>query len=90
MTGDDDCLVLALPLIGQEIPSFPPSIVAKLEMGMSDENENRSGQANRMDEAFCARMRAAIEAGLERRRLVSSPRRELTIQNTSQQSIPVA
>jgi hypothetical protein len=66
MTGDDDCLVLALPLIGQEIPYFPPSIVAKLEMGMSDENENRSGQANRMDEAFCARMRAAIEAGLER------------------------
>ena len=35
-------------------------------MGMSDENENQSGLANRMDEAFCARMRAAIEAGVER------------------------
>jgi hypothetical protein len=34
-------------------------------MGMSDYNENQSRLANRMDEAFCARMRAAIEAGLE-------------------------
>ena len=34
-------------------------------MGMSDENENRSGLAKRMDDAFRARMRAAIEAGLE-------------------------
>jgi hypothetical protein len=32
---------------------------------MSDDNEIQS-RLNRMDEAFCARMRAAIEAGLER------------------------
>ena len=32
---------------------------------MSDYNENQSRLANRMDEAFCARLRAAIEAGLE-------------------------
>ena len=34
-------------------------------MGMSDENEIRSRLMTRMDDAFCARMRAAIEAGLE-------------------------
>ena len=34
-------------------------------MGMSDYNENQSRLMTRMDEAFCARMRAAIEAGLE-------------------------
>jgi hypothetical protein len=39
-----------------------------------------------MDEAFCARMRLAIEAGLEVRRLVSSPRLGPEIQNTFQQS----
>jgi hypothetical protein len=33
-------------------------------MGMSDDSEIQS-RTNRMDEAFCARMRAAIEAGLE-------------------------
>jgi hypothetical protein len=33
-------------------------------MGMSDDNEIQSRQA-RMDDAFCARMRKAIEAGLE-------------------------
>jgi hypothetical protein len=33
-------------------------------MGMSDENEIQS-RVNRMDGAFCARMRAAIELGLE-------------------------
>ena len=33
-------------------------------MGMSEDNEIQS-RANRMDDAFCARMRAAIEAGLE-------------------------
>ena len=33
---------------------------------MSDENENRSGLAKRMDDAFRTRMHAAIEAGLER------------------------
>ena len=34
-------------------------------MGMSDYNENQSRLMTRMDDAFCARMRAAIEAGLE-------------------------
>jgi len=33
-------------------------------MGMSDENEIRS-RVTRMDNAFCVRMGAAIEAGLE-------------------------
>ena len=33
-------------------------------MGMSDDNEI-SRLTNRMDDAFCVRMRAAIEAGLE-------------------------
>jgi hypothetical protein len=33
-------------------------------MGMSDDNE-RQRLTHRMDDAFCARMRAAIEAGLE-------------------------
>ena len=33
-------------------------------MGMGDNNEIQS-RTNRMDDAFCARMRAAIEAGLE-------------------------
>jgi hypothetical protein len=39
-------------------------------MGMSDADEIQSSQTSHMDAAFCARMRAAIEAGLERRRLV--------------------
>ena len=56
--------VLALPLVSQEVSSFPPFIIAKLQMGMSNNDEIRR-LANRMDEAFCARMRAAIEAGLE-------------------------
>ena len=34
-------------------------------MGMSDYNENQSLLNTRMDDAFCARMRAAIAAGLE-------------------------
>ena len=34
-------------------------------MGMSDYNENQSHLMTRMDDAFCARMRAAIGAGLE-------------------------
>jgi hypothetical protein len=34
-------------------------------MGMSDYNENQSLLMTRMDDAFCARMRAAIAAGLE-------------------------
>jgi hypothetical protein len=37
-----------------------------------------------MDEAFCTRMRMAIEAGLEHTRLVSSRRLELKTLNTSQ------
>ena len=32
---------------------------------MSDEREIQTGLTNRMDDAFCAAMRAAIEAGLE-------------------------
>jgi hypothetical protein len=34
-------------------------------MGMSDYNENQSHLMTRMDDAFCARMRAAIAAGRE-------------------------
>jgi hypothetical protein len=34
-------------------------------MGMSDDNEEIQSRANRMDDAFCARMRAAIAKGLE-------------------------
>lgn len=51
--------------MGQENPSFPPFIIAKLQVGMSDETEIQSRLTNRMDEAFCDRMRAAIAAGLE-------------------------
>jgi hypothetical protein len=42
-------------------------------MGMSDEHEIHTRLANRADEAFCARLRAAIEAGLE-----SAPMRVVT------------
>ena len=38
-------------------------------MGMSDYNENQSHLMTRMDDAFCARMRMAIEAGLESARI---------------------
>ena len=55
----------ALPRVGQEIPSFSPFLIDKLQMGMGDYNENQSVLKTRMDDAFCARMRAAIEAGLE-------------------------
>ena len=34
-------------------------------MGMSDYKENQSRLMTRMDDAFCARMRAAIARGLE-------------------------
>jgi hypothetical protein len=34
-------------------------------MGMSDDNEIQSRLKTRMDDAFCARMRAAIAKGLE-------------------------
>ena len=53
----------ALPRVGQQIPSFPPFIIDNLEMGMSDDHEERLKV--RMDCAFCARLLAAIEAGLE-------------------------
>jgi hypothetical protein len=51
--------------MGQENSSFSPFILDKFQMGMSDYNENQSHLMTRMDDAFCARMRAAIEAGLE-------------------------
>jgi hypothetical protein len=34
-------------------------------MGMSNENDIHSRLTSQMDEAFCARMQAAIHAGLE-------------------------
>ena len=51
--------------MGHEIPSFSPFLIDTLQMGMSDYNENQSRLMTRMDDAFCARMRAAIAAGLE-------------------------
>jgi hypothetical protein len=50
--------------LGREFPSFPPFIIDKLSMRMSDDNEIQT-LTDRMDDAFCAAMRAAIEAGLE-------------------------
>ena len=46
-------------------PSSRPSLSITSHMGMGDYNENQSVLKTRMDDAFCARMRAAIEAGLE-------------------------
>jgi len=42
---------------------------------MSDNDDSQSRLTNRMDEAFCARMIAAIEAGLERApvRVITTP-----------------
>ena len=42
---------------------------------MSDEHETHTSLADRMDDAFCAAMRKAIEAGLERApmRVVTTP-----------------
>ena len=51
--------------MGHEIPSFSPFLIDKLYIGMRDDDDTQSRLTNRMDEAFCARMRAAIEAGLE-------------------------
>jgi hypothetical protein len=51
--------------VGQENSSFSPFLIDTLSMGMSDYNENQSHLMTRMDDAFCARMRAAIAAGLE-------------------------
>jgi hypothetical protein len=53
----------AVPRLGREFPSFPPFIIDKLQMGMSDDSEIQC--LTRMDDAFCARMRAAIARGLE-------------------------
>jgi hypothetical protein len=44
---------------------------------MSDEDEIQTRLTNRADEAFCAAMRAAIEAGLE-----SAPMRVVTTPGT--------
>jgi len=77
--------VLALPREGQEFPSVPPLILATLQMGMSNNDEIRR-LANRMDEAFCARMRKAIEAGLERALVGVTPLPGPAIQSTSQQN----
>ena len=51
--------------MGHEIPSFSPFLIDKLYIGMRDDDDTQSRLMTRMDEAFCARMRAAIEAGLE-------------------------
>jgi len=58
-------LLFALPQESQEIPSFPPFLIDTLNMGMSDDTERQS-RLVRMDEAFRARLHAAIEAGLEK------------------------
>ena len=63
--------------MGQEIPSFLPFITATFQPGMSDEHEIHTSLANRADEAFCAAMRKAIEAGLE-----SAPMRVVTTPGT--------
>jgi hypothetical protein len=58
-----------LPQEGQEFRSFPPFIVDKLRFEMSNDDEIQSHLTNggpsysSMDEAFCARMRAAIAGG---------------------------
>ena len=49
--------------MGREIPSFPPFIIDKLRFDMDDEIQSRHHFDT--DDAFCARMRAAIAAGLE-------------------------
>jgi hypothetical protein len=53
--------------LGREFPSFPPFIIDKLYIGMRDDDDDDEIQPRltRMDDAFCARMLAAIEAGLE-------------------------
>jgi hypothetical protein len=51
--------------VGREFSSFPPSSHDKLYIGMRDDDETQSLLTNRVDDAFCARMRAAIGAGLE-------------------------
>ena len=51
--------------MGQEIPSFSPFLIDKLYIGMRDDDDEIQPRLTRMDDAFCARMRAAIAAGLE-------------------------
>ena len=51
--------------MGHEIPSFSPFLIDKLYIGMRDDDDTQSRLKKRMDIAFCARMGAAIEAGLE-------------------------
>ena len=51
--------------MGHEIPSFSPFLIDKLYIGMRDDDDTQSRLTNRMDDAFCSRMCAAIEAGLE-------------------------
>jgi len=48
--------------VRQDIPAFPPF---DNDAGMSDEHETQTLLTDRMDDAFCARMRWAIQAGLE-------------------------
>ena len=59
--------------MGHEIPSFPPFITDKLSIGMRDDNETQSRLTNRMDDAFCNRMCAAIAAGLESAAMLETP-----------------
>jgi hypothetical protein len=54
--SDPSC---AQPRVGQD---FPPFFVITSKLGMSDDHEV---SLMRMDVAFCARLLAAIEAGLE-------------------------
>jgi len=51
--------------VGHEIPSFSPFLIDKLYIGMRDDDDTQSRLTNRMDDAFCSRMCAAIAAGLE-------------------------
>ena len=51
--------------MGHEIPSFSPFLIDKLYIGMRDDDDTQSRLTNRMDDAFCSRMCAAIAAGLE-------------------------
>jgi hypothetical protein len=63
--------VCSQPREGQENSSFLPFIIDKLRFEMSDDGEiqpflTKGGPSCfDMDEAFCARMSMAIEAGLE-------------------------
>ena len=60
-----DCRFPGAAIRGPGKLPLPALRIAKLQMGMSDNDDIRSRLTNRMDDAFCARMRAAIKAGLE-------------------------